>query len=55
MANSAKIDDVRDTLIMEFCDVICNEFMTDYNCPNHECIVWRLLTICSEESTKREK
>ncbi len=52
---SAKIDDVRDTLIIEYCDVICNEYMEDYNCPNHDCIVWKLLNICADENLKRVK
>jgi aspartate carbamoyltransferase regulatory subunit len=42
-------DEVRDILIQESCQVNCPEEVEDYQCPDHSCIVWKLLQITSEK------
>jgi hypothetical protein len=44
------IDEVRDSLIIEFCNVLCPEYKEDYQCPDYTCIVWELLTRCTLKS-----
>jgi hypothetical protein len=48
----ANPDNVRGILIEECCNNLCPESMEDYECPDHTCIVWRLLNICVEEDLK---
>jgi hypothetical protein len=43
--------EVRDELII-YCQARCPESAFDYDCPDHSCIVWKLLDICNTESNK---
>lgn len=51
MQKAFDVDEVRDTLISQFCDVVCIKGdKSDLECPDHDCIVWPLLTICTLKS-----
>ena len=46
----ANKDEVTDLLITEFCNEQCKEsVLTDYYCPDHSCLVWRMLTMACED------
>jgi hypothetical protein len=42
-------EEVRDILIVECCQQNCPESSEDYHCPDHSCIVWKLLDLANTE------
>ncbi len=36
-------EDIRDELIDGICNDKCSLYAGDYECPNHECLVWKTL------------
>uniref|UniRef100_A0A6M3JI74 Uncharacterized protein n=1 Tax=viral metagenome TaxID=1070528 RepID=A0A6M3JI74_9ZZZZ len=53
MKDKVEWDEMRDTLIEEYCDDRCKEYITDYHCPNHSCPVWKTLEFCVTEDLKQ--
>jgi hypothetical protein len=52
MATKIKPDEVRDELITIYCNEVCKESAEDGHCPDHSCLVWRLLNVCLDEEHK---
>ena len=48
-----KPDEVRDELITIYCNEVCKESAEDGHCPDHSCLVWKLLNICLDEEHKK--
>jgi hypothetical protein len=46
------IADVKDTLISIYCYGHCPEYADDYSCPDHTCLVWKLLEHLNSEVSK---
>ncbi len=47
--------EVQDQLITDYCNENCPESVSDYHCPNHDCLIWRLLEICVADDVKEVK
>jgi hypothetical protein len=47
-----KPDKIRDELITIYCNDICSDSAEDGHCPDHSCLVWKLLTTLLDEENK---
>jgi hypothetical protein len=49
-----KIDpsNVRDELITVFCNEVCKDSTEDGHCPDHSCLIWKILLVCTYEDVK---
>lgn len=52
MADKIEWDEVRDELIQDFCNIRCPDYVIDYQCPDHNCPVWKLLDICARKGVE---
>ncbi len=46
--------EVKDTLIDEYCNDRCKEYLADYHCPDHNCPVWQTLNYCIDNYGGKE-
>lgn len=49
-----KSEQVRDELFTIFCNDICKDSSEIGHCPDHSCLVWKLLNICLDWEYKNE-
>jgi hypothetical protein len=41
-------EEVRDELITDYCNDRCKKYMSDYYCPDHNCVVYLTLNFCND-------
>ena len=42
-------DEVKDALLDNCCNEACPDATSDFQCPDHNCPVWRTLTFCENQ------
>lgn len=45
-------EQIRDELITIYCNDVCKDSAEDGHCPDHSCLVWKLLNILLDEENR---